>query len=105
MRKLLSNSPSSALTMVLGYESTMMVHAVSVFFFPGEPATHRTILERSLERLVDPSLDTSAHVFYFTRLLDAGVSMMQLVRCVSTQNPFPRAMLESSHAYSEMCRR
>lgn len=90
--------------MLLGYEVSTMVYAISVFFYPNEVELHKTILGRSLERLVDPTLDTSAHVFFFTRLVDAAVSMMQVVRCISTQNPFPRSLLESSHAFAEMQR-
>ncbi|CBY07095.1 unnamed protein product [Oikopleura dioica] len=104
LRGLLCNSPSADLTMILGYQVIVLSHAMGCLFYPGLHSEHQVIMDQAFSQLVEPSMDRSERVYFITQLLDATKSMLQLVRCISTRAVFPRDLLESSHAYTEMKR-
>ena len=104
LRTVLSNSPSRGLCVPLGHSVATLGHCALLVFFPNMHRHLSVILDRVLEKVADPVMEQSTLVFFLTRFLDAVVSALQVVRCMSTQNRFPRDVLLNSHAYKEMVR-
>ena len=79
-----------------------MCHAAFVLFFPDMHQSASTVLEQSLVRLVDPTSEQAALVHFFTRLIEATISMLRVVRLMSTQDKFPKDLLFTSHVFVDM---
>ena len=71
-------------------------------FFPSFHDGAQVVLNSCLEKIMDPGLGQGVLVPFFTRLVDGVLSMLRVVRLLSTMKSFPDDLLFSSHAFVEM---
>lgn len=99
---MLCDSPSSNLCVRLGYYCSVMCHAAMLMFFPKLHSDVYMVLERSLAKLTDPTMDQVALISFYQTLVDATLGLMRVVRLMSTKKEFPLDVLLTSHVYVDV---